>query len=245
MPVDAGFDYRWKAHPAPQANTVAQFWAKTGWQPSDLDGKTVLDAGCGCGRFSAVAASAGARVWGIDGSEHAIVAATKNSRGSFRVGNLLAPLILPGPMDMAFSLGVLHHTANPRVAFRNVANAVKRGGQLAVWLYCPPEPAVAAHMEFLHDITRACPPAALHAACERHAVKLRDLNRGACGPLEQVLRVSTSADDDECVSDTFDWHTPQFRSYHTNDELARWFREEGFSVDWIGDFPTSMRGTRK
>jgi SAM-dependent methyltransferase len=245
MPVDAGFDLRWREHPAPQATTVSQFWLKTGWKPADLEGKTVLDAGCGCGRFSAVAASAGARVWGIDGSEAAVDAAQKNSPGTFRVGNLLHPIILPGPMDLAFSLGVLHHTADPRRAFHNVAQAVKQGGQLAVWLYCPPAPAIAAHMEFLHDITRTCPPAALHAACAKHAVRLRDINRGAFGALESVLRVSLSADDDECISDTYDWHCPQFRSYHTDAEVAGWFREEGFSVDWIGEFPTSLRGTRK
>lgn len=42
------------------------FILKTGIELSDLEGKLVLDAGCGMGRFSDVCARAGARVVGVD-----------------------------------------------------------------------------------------------------------------------------------------------------------------------------------
>ena len=42
------------------------FASKTGWGSADLEGKLVLDAGCGMGRFAEVAASHGARVVGVD-----------------------------------------------------------------------------------------------------------------------------------------------------------------------------------
>ena len=34
-----------------------------------------------------------------------------------------------------FSIGVLHHSPDPRRAFAQVAARVKPGGRLAVWLY--------------------------------------------------------------------------------------------------------------
>ena len=244
MPVDHGFEFRWRQHAKPQAQIENQFWPKTGWTRADLAGKTVLDAGCGCGRFSELVASCGGKPVGVDGSEGAIEAARVNCpSGSFQLANLLEPLPVE-PVDMAFSIGVLHHTADPRLAFHNVAACVKPGGELAVWVYAPLTNDVMPFMHFLHDITKACPPEALYAACAKHAIGLRDLDPGAWDTLRSVVRVSTSLNDEECISDTFDWHCPQYRSYHTDDEVAGWFREEGFAVNRVGEFITSVRGRR-
>src|SRR5262249_58933016 len=37
--------------------------------------------------------------------------------------------------DLVYSIGVLHHTPDPRIAFGQIARRVKPGGRLAVWLY--------------------------------------------------------------------------------------------------------------
>jgi SAM-dependent methyltransferase len=42
------------------------FLAKTGFGPADLAGRLVLDAGCGSGRYAAVAASLGPQVAAVD-----------------------------------------------------------------------------------------------------------------------------------------------------------------------------------
>lgn len=246
--VDAGFDKRWQEHPKPQATTEAMFWLKTGWSRRDLLGKTILDAGCGCGRFSAVAAANGAQVISLDGSAHAVESAIGNipgSTGHIAQIDLLQPLpLIDNSVDAAFCLGVLQHTACPSAAFANVARTVKPGGSLAVWLYACPvtDPDLLPVMDFMHAITRACPPAALHSACADFAVKLRDTYHGQWTPLHQVVRVSNSPDDEECVSDTFDWHTPRYRSWHTVAEVSRWFADAGYTVDFVGEFPVSVRG---
>lgn len=244
---DEGFNERWKRNPLPQATTPGVFEQKTGWKPYVFSGKTVLDAGCGCGRFSHVAHSWGAaHVVSVDGSCAAVEATHKLVPTAEVIqANLLDLPIPDASVDAAFSVGVLHHTGNTRAAFLELARTVKPGGELAVWVYTKPATGVAlAAMEFLHDITRACPPEALYAACEKHSVRLRGLYAGAWGPLEQVLRVSNSTDDSECVSDTFDWHTPQYRDWHDAEEVAGWFAEAGFNVTWIGSFPTSLRGRK-
>ena len=43
-----------------------RFWKATGWKASEMKDKWVLDAGCGSGRFSEIALSAGAKVVALD-----------------------------------------------------------------------------------------------------------------------------------------------------------------------------------
>jgi ubiquinone/menaquinone biosynthesis C-methylase UbiE len=242
--VDQGFDRRWAEHPKPQATTAGQLTNKTGLGPRDLAGMLVLDAGCGCGRFSGVAESWGAQMVGVDLSPAGLDAAMQNAPEAGLVqASLLDLPFKDGTFDLAFSVGVLHHTPDPRAAFLEVARTVKVHGELAVWVYCQTwAPEVQEAMDLMHEITKACPPEALHAALERHAVALR--KPGVWGPLEQVLRISNSMDDEECISDSFDWHAPQYRSWHTVPEVREWFKEAGFEVVWVGEFPVSMRGRR-
>lgn len=244
---DAGFDKRWEKHPKPQATTEEIFWQKTGFDPRELEGKTVIDGGCGIGRFSAVAARCGATVIGVDASTHALAGARENVPGGLFVqGNLLKLPIKTESIDMGFSLGVVHHTANPVFAFSEIARTIKPGGKLALWVYfCPvTDRKYLPHLDMVHEITRACPPEVLHNIFERYAVKIRDINQGAWGPLEQIFRVSVSPDNEECISDTFDWHTPQYRYWHTDEEIKDWFVSNGFENIQKLPFPTSAVGTK-
>lgn len=253
--IDHGFNERWALHPKPQATTAGVFEQKTGWTAWSVQGKTILDAGCGCGRFSQVAAAYGATVIGVDGSDKGIeAAAALVPEATFLQADLLQIPLADASVDMAFSIGVLHHTADAFKSFSEVARTVKPGGELAVWLYVYPggdqnkkvvDPEVATAAEFLHAISKACPPDKLHAICAQFAPRVRDLYNKKWGPLQQVLRASISEDDAECVSDTFDWHCPQYRSGHTIEEVRGWFEAVGFDVMWVGDFPVSMRGRRR
>lgn len=246
---DEGFNTRWALHRKPQATTEGVFWMKTGWAPTDMQGgQHILDAGCGIGRFAQVLQGRTSHIVCVDGSVNAVEACREVAPSAQVVqANLLDLPFKDGVFDKAYSIGVLHHTADPRAAFLEVARCVKPGGQLAVWLYCKPgtDEKNQAAIDLLHDITAMCPPKELHAAFAKHAVRLRDLYAGAWGPLEQVLRISNSLDDEECISDTFDWHTPKYRFWHTEDEVREWFTAAGFTVDWVGDFPVSMRGTKQ
>lgn len=242
--VDDGFDYRWRQHPEPQVTTEEVFWEKTGWSKYAIAGKTILDAGSGCGRFSAIVARCGGRPICVDGSVHALRAAVENVAGGVFVhADLLDLPIKPKSVDAAFSIGVLHHTKDTREAFLKVAETVKIGGEFAVWVYAKPGDArTLVAIDFLHEITKACPPVALYEACKKYAVQLRDV--GMPGALATVLRVSGSKNDEECISDTFDWHTPQYRYWHSPAEVASWFEEAGYEVTWRGAFPVCMRGKR-
>lgn len=244
--VDRGFNERWFRHPKAQATTAGVLETKTGWGPGSLDGKQVLDAGCGCGRFSRVATDMGAHVLGVDGSPGGCRATAELGLSALHA-NLLDLPIRDEVFDAAFSIGVLHHTADPEAAFREVARTVKRGGELAVWVYAQPAADyLLAHAQWLHEVTRACPPEALYEACRKYAVPMRDaVSAHGLQHIAQVVQASGSLDDEECVSDTFDWHCPQYRSWHTPAEVRGWFERAGYDVVWEGDFPVSVRGRRR
>lgn len=101
-------------------------------------GKNVLDAGCGKGRHMLHAKRFGARdVVGVDLS-HAVDAAFANVGRMDGVHIIQADLFhLPlKPMfDYAYSIGVLHHTPDPKLAFQKMAEKVKPGGSVSAWIY--------------------------------------------------------------------------------------------------------------
>jgi SAM-dependent methyltransferase len=106
---------------------------------SVLDGLAVLDAGCGSGKFAAAAAEAGARaVVAVDFSD-AVEVAWRNLRDRPGVHVVQASIdrlpLRPGAFDLAYSIGVLHHTPDPEKAFHQIVPLVRPAGRLFVWVY--------------------------------------------------------------------------------------------------------------
>jgi SAM-dependent methyltransferase len=117
-----------------------RFYAETGWSPAELAGKTILDAGCGAGRFMEIALEAGARVIGVDLSE-AIYASRKTvarfpaDRYLLVRADLFDLPLAHGAFDGVYSLGVLQHTPDPLGAVGRLARHLAPGGRLATWIY--------------------------------------------------------------------------------------------------------------
>ena len=105
---------------------------------ADLRGGVVLDAGCGGGRFTDVAASLGARmVVGADLSE-SVEAAQELVRHRANAGIVQADLLrLPfrQPFDLVFTIGVLHHLPDGEEGFTALVRHLRPGGRVHVWVY--------------------------------------------------------------------------------------------------------------
>jgi SAM-dependent methyltransferase len=102
-------------------------------------GARFLDAGCGIGRNSYWAIQEGAaRGVAYDIDERSLAAARENLRGcptiEVRNHSIYEPLV-DDAFDIVFSIGVIHHLADPDVAIRQMVRAAKPGGQVMIWVY--------------------------------------------------------------------------------------------------------------
>jgi 2-polyprenyl-3-methyl-5-hydroxy-6-metoxy-1,4-benzoquinol methylase len=98
------------------------------------EGARILDVGCGSGEFAALAQRAGYDAVGIDISEPSIRAAQTTHRGAeFRVAD--AETIAsrePESFDLVTLWDVLEHVVDPHAVTAACANALRKGGLLAI-----------------------------------------------------------------------------------------------------------------
>jgi SAM-dependent methyltransferase len=106
--------------------------------PEHFRQKLVLDIGCGVGRFCKTAADFGpAHVIGVDLSDSVDVAYQnlKQFPNIHIVQADIFKLPLKPVFDYIFSIGVLHHTIDPRKSFRAIIQLLKSNGSVSVWVY--------------------------------------------------------------------------------------------------------------
>jgi SAM-dependent methyltransferase len=229
-PYVASFGRQWNRYDvARDEEDEAVFRVKTGIDPRDLGGRLVLDGGCGGGRYTRLAGRHGARVVGVDLSA-AVEKAAALCDGLPDVAIVQADLLdLPlaeASFDVVFSIGVLHHSPDPRRAFAQLAAKVKPGGRLAVWLYRKNTPPQEAVNTALRAVTSRLSPRVLEPVCVGLGVLggIPVLNK----TLNKVVNFSNHPDWTLRVCDNFDWYAPRYQSHHTVDELRQWFQAEGF-----------------
>lgn len=118
--------------------------ARNGVMPEDLASKSVLDAGCGGGRYSVAWKQLGAgRVVGADFSEVGLASAkARNADSEFAVEferqDVCAMTFPDDEFDIVFSNGVLHHSRDCEGGIRELVRVMKPGGW--GWLYLIEEP---------------------------------------------------------------------------------------------------------
>lgn len=143
----AGFGLQWTAHPRTQLDSA------TGTRISRdrlsrclggleaVAGRSVLEVGCGAGRFTEVLLDAGARVVACDLSR-AVEANHANfcGRAGYFVcqADMMDLPMAPASFDAVVALGVLQHTPQPEAAVRALVAALRPGGLLALDHYAFP-----------------------------------------------------------------------------------------------------------
>ena len=101
----------------------------------DVDGMSVLDAGCGPGLYAEQLVACGADVVGIDASEKLIrLAKNRVAQADFRVHDLEFPLswIENDSFDRIVMALVLHHLHEPRATLRELHRVLRPNGRLVV-----------------------------------------------------------------------------------------------------------------
>jgi 2-polyprenyl-3-methyl-5-hydroxy-6-metoxy-1,4-benzoquinol methylase len=111
-----------------------------GGQLENLRGASVLEVGCGAGRFTEVLLEAGASVFAVDLSS-AVEANYANCGGDPRhfvcQADVLSLPVAPASFDAVIALGMIQHTPSPEVAIEALAESVRPGGVVVVDHYLP------------------------------------------------------------------------------------------------------------
>lgn len=220
----------------------ATFRNRTGLGAAELTGMTVLDGGCGMGRYLRIAAESGPRLLvGMDLSL-AVSAARELTEGlpavSIVRGDLLRLPFASERFDHIYSIGVLDHTPDPRGAFLGLARLLKPGGRIVVWVYRRERPIVERIMDAQRAVSTRL-PLGLLTALSRWSAPIGGLKRRLMASRWRLIErlgvalhlltigVSMHPDPEVRICDTLDWYAPRYLSRHTDDEVAGWFRAAG------------------
>lgn len=233
----ASFSFEWLTHARTQLDdstsdeSLRTFLQKTGFDAPLVQGACVLDAGVGSGRYADVALRLGAaRVYGLDLSL-AVESAQRNLGSDPRFGavqaSIFAPPFADRSFDLIYSIGVLHHTPAPRLAFERLVRLLRPGGRIAIYVY--PDRPTHVVSDLLRLVTTRVPPTSLYRTIQRIQPVLDTVSDNRFGKL--ALRWLPRSDHprrDWRVLDTFDWYSPtyQFR-YRSHEEICDWFTSAG------------------
>jgi 2-polyprenyl-3-methyl-5-hydroxy-6-metoxy-1,4-benzoquinol methylase len=135
-----------------------------------VQGKTVLEAGCGAGRFTELLVRAGARVHAIDMSR-AVEANRQNvgDQPNYRIAqaDMLHPPFPPESFALVLCLGVLQHTPSPEASIRSLWSMVRSGGELVIDHYSWTLSRVTKLDTFLRPLLKRMPPRRAHRVTDR------------------------------------------------------------------------------
>ncbi len=198
-----------------------------------LEGKLVLDAGAGLGRFSEIALNHGGHVVSVD-LTRAIDVAYENlhSRGNihFIQADIFRLPFRPETFDFVYSWGVIHHTPDPPAAFRKLPPLVKPGGKLMVFVYASYNKAYRSVTEFYRRFTTRLPQRLLLKLCYI-AVPLYYVSKvPVIGPFITRLLIPVSVRPPTHrwrVGNTFDLYSPKYAFAYDHVEVHQWFERAG------------------
>lgn len=250
------FSFEWTKHRHTQLDSYNHnhisrdtFFAKTGFSKKDLKGKLVLDAGCGMGRFSEIAADAGVEVIGIDLSL-AVDAARENLKNRkschFIQADIFQLPFRPNTFDAIFSIGVLHHTPDTKKAFMTLPPLLKPKGKIAIWVYGENTFRPYDYFgRFWRQITPKLPKKLLYLSSYFSIPLYWTYKIPVIGTLINILiPYSTDPNWHWRVLDTFDWYSPQYQWKHTYPEVAAWFEEAKLKVLKVLKYEASILGQK-
>lgn len=200
----------------------AAFFNAYGVTPTELKGKTFLDAGCGDGTLLELIAGYGAEVVGID----ITTSVTVPYRRCVHLPNVTVlqadifnPCFSPASFDFVWCEGVVVATPHPIKAFRAVSQLVKPGGRLYIWVYPSNRLSIYQRMRDLLVAPYLIPRTTLLYLCYVLA-----------GCLFPIFRITGRRRLLRTIAfDLFDNLSPRYQWRFTEKDIQRWFSEAGFS----------------
>jgi SAM-dependent methyltransferase len=200
------------------------------------------------GRFAEIVLKYGGTVVGIDLSFAVDAAYTNlgaNAGASFIQANVFELPFKQSSFDLIYSLGVLHHTPDPRRAFGMLPPLLRPGGTIMITLYSANNKAYVAASEFWRRLTTRLPGPLLYKLAHL-SIPLYYLWRlPKIGKLfSTLLPISMHRRPEWRVLDTYDWYSPRYQFYYTHPEVFGWFEDEGLGEIKVRGPGISLAGRR-
>jgi SAM-dependent methyltransferase len=179
-----------------------------------LDGKTLLDAGCGAGLVVELATRAGARCAGIDASDGLLDFARQRTPGArFAVGDIEEIDEADASYDVVTAFNSIQYATDPAHAVAELARVCKPGGWVAVGIWGDPARCETEGL-FARLRSLAPPPAGTPAplACS---------DAGVVEDLMTKAGLAVSGGDEVDIVIEFDGHDHAWRDHASSGALQR------------------------
>lgn len=241
-----------------------------------LNGRhNILDAGCGNGRVTALLrkyAPSAVEITGIDLSSADVARANlaDHEKVTIRQMDLLGDLSDIGPFDLIYCQEVLHHTANPRASFLNLAGRLAENGEIAIYVYKIKAPLREYADDYIRNKVSTMPydkaMITMRQLTELGRI-LHGVNQKITVPEIEVLGIESGEYDlqrflyhfflkcfwnpalnfEENAAINYDWYHPQISTRHTLEEVESWFVAAGLDVihRHVDHYGITMRGKRR
>lgn len=206
----------------------------------NLEGKLILDAGCGHGRYSEIFGEMGAEVIAFDlGNGVEVAKRRTDPLNNVHVvqGNIMELPFMDNTFDFVWSFGVIHHTPDTRAAFKKLSSLVKRDGYMSIWVYPKGSLAWEISQKLIRQITTRLHPQILYGLCYMAVPLLYFVKTYSnTHPRKNAWK--------HCVQVIYDWYSPKYQTHHTEEEVSEWYVEEGFKCVEVLPMSTSVCGKK-
>jgi len=225
MSSEHRFGYEWDRYSRMTSDYERQFrnWTHP-MRPEDWKGLRILDAGCGMGRNSYWPLKWGAASGVAFDFDERSVGRTQETLKDFPNAHVLFSSIYDiqwkNEFDIAFSIGVIHHLAEPRRALSRLVDALKPKGRLLIWVYSyEGNEWIVWYVDPVRKvITSKLPPVLVHTLSYLFSIPLYVFLKIMRGP-SAYLRQLSSFDFWHIHCIVFDQLIPDIANYWRRDEV--------------------------
>lgn len=221
--------------------------ARSKWPVDFLQGKTLLECGCGAGPDTQVLLDLGATVTSVDisvGADHCLINNYPNDRLNVLQASIMNLPLKPESYDVVYCHRVIQHTPDPEATFKEIVRYLKPGGTLFLHSY----PGSLRHRlqwkYWMRPVTKRMNPETLHKIIAWYAPLLHpivgflDSNKWTRQihfhliPYRNYRRIFPQLTEQQLleygIHDTFDALSPAYDLPSSVATMTRWLTEAGF-----------------
>jgi SAM-dependent methyltransferase len=246
--------------------TGKMFEKITQFSNDEINNKLVIDFGCGPGRFLDMVRTKGGIAVGMDLSAAVDVAFEifKDDDNVLIVqGDILHPPFFPDTFDLAYSIGVFHHTPDPPGCLESLVHIAKVNSKISVCVY-PKNiwydyPVLKRFRKFFNFIRKYFGSAFSNTAALYYSrfsayvitpvfyrlFRFKRLRKFLLWLDKNLIVILSIPDKRWRILDIFDAITPFYASTHSEEEIINWFEKSNCreikKTDWGASAFTAVK----